>query len=519
MIKPLILTGFSWNTALSIFLFLIALGVLVTIHEFGHFIAAKSFKVYCQDFSIGYGPKIIKIKRKKGETTFSVGVLPLGGYVSMLGDEDAEALPEGVNVPFERTLAGVKRYKRIIIMSAGIIMNFILAFVIFLICASCFPQIQANAWYDVKDDASFVSLDVNNKLGNNDQFIAKAIAYYDDNGTKRFRLYDKNLDANNPYVLNVISSDLFYEEKDTEKKIPYIATISYSLAGGVNDTDISKNIFLYQADLESNLGDKLYAPKINEAGKAVNYNYKNGDVFNIPLNYVHATDSTLKENYQPTYTKDEEGKAIAYDGTLNLKSESERFAPVNISFYKYSYWLGWKSFSVAGKNWVTSTTLISEALGKMFIGQGWDQVGGPLAIFSQTTSILENNPFYFYLQTWGMISVNLALFNLLPFPGLDGWQILVELVEGSVNGIKKSLYRNKKRKEKGNSTEKAVESNSESDVTINKEANLTIGKNTNENYKEWQIPAKVKTIMSYIGLGLLFAFMIVIFIKDIIGMF
>ena len=225
MIKPLILTGFSWNTVLSIFLFLIALGVLVTIHEFGHFIAAKSFKVYCQDFSIGFGPKIIKIKRKKGETTFSVGVLPLGGYVSMLGDEDAEALPEGVNVPFERTLAGVKRYKRIIIMSAGIIMNFILAFVIFLICASCFPQIQANAWYDVKDDASFVSLDVNNKLGNNDQFIAKAIAYYDDNGTKRFRLYDKDLDANNPYVLNVISSDLFYEEKDTEKKIPYIANL------------------------------------------------------------------------------------------------------------------------------------------------------------------------------------------------------------------------------------------------------------------------------------------------------
>ena len=40
-----------------------------------------------------------------------------------------------------------------------------------------------------------------------------------------------------------------------------------------------------------------------------------------------------------------------------------------------------------------------------------------------------------YLRTWGMISVNLALFNLLPFPGLDGWQILVEIIEGSVNGI------------------------------------------------------------------------------------
>ena len=60
-----VLLSFNWNTLLSLVLFFIALGVLVTIHEFGHFIAAKSFKVYCTDFSIGFGPKIVKIKRKK----------------------------------------------------------------------------------------------------------------------------------------------------------------------------------------------------------------------------------------------------------------------------------------------------------------------------------------------------------------------------------------------------------------------------------------------------------------------
>ena len=75
------------GTILSLVLFFVALGVLVTIHELGHFIAAKSFKVYCTDFSIGFGPKIVKIKRKKGETTYSIGVLPLGGYVSLAGEE------------------------------------------------------------------------------------------------------------------------------------------------------------------------------------------------------------------------------------------------------------------------------------------------------------------------------------------------------------------------------------------------------------------------------------------------
>ena len=52
------------NTWLGLLLFFVGLGLLVTIHELGHFIAAKSFKVYCSDFSIGFGPKIVKIKRK-----------------------------------------------------------------------------------------------------------------------------------------------------------------------------------------------------------------------------------------------------------------------------------------------------------------------------------------------------------------------------------------------------------------------------------------------------------------------
>ena len=81
------------NTILSLILFFIALGVLITIHELGHFIAAKSFKVYCSDFSIGFGPKIVNIKRKNGETNFKIGVFPVGGYVSMYGEEVALTIP------------------------------------------------------------------------------------------------------------------------------------------------------------------------------------------------------------------------------------------------------------------------------------------------------------------------------------------------------------------------------------------------------------------------------------------
>ena len=63
------------------------LGVLITIHELGHFIAAKIFRVYVFEFAIGFGPKIFR--KKKGETYYSLRALPLGGYVAMLGEEDA----------------------------------------------------------------------------------------------------------------------------------------------------------------------------------------------------------------------------------------------------------------------------------------------------------------------------------------------------------------------------------------------------------------------------------------------
>ncbi|MFA7020430.1 MAG: site-2 protease family protein, partial [Bacilli bacterium] len=56
---------------LNLVLFLISLGVLITIHELGHFMTAKLFKVYCVEFSIGFGPKLFKRKKKGGETTFS----------------------------------------------------------------------------------------------------------------------------------------------------------------------------------------------------------------------------------------------------------------------------------------------------------------------------------------------------------------------------------------------------------------------------------------------------------------
>lgn len=111
-----------WTIAVAILFF----GVIIIIHEFGHFITAKLFDVKINEFSIGMGPAVFK--RQKGETQYSIRALPIGGYVSMEGeDEDSDD---------ERAFNNKKVWQKIIIVIAGATMNLILGFVIMAITLS-----------------------------------------------------------------------------------------------------------------------------------------------------------------------------------------------------------------------------------------------------------------------------------------------------------------------------------------------------------------------------------------------
>lgn len=116
------------QTVFNLIVFILCLGSIIFIHELGHFMAAKFFGVYCSEFSMGMGPSLWHFK--KGETTYHLRLLPIGGYVSMAGEADQEMEGELKDVPFERTLKGIKTYKQVIVMAAGVIMNFIMAFIL-----------------------------------------------------------------------------------------------------------------------------------------------------------------------------------------------------------------------------------------------------------------------------------------------------------------------------------------------------------------------------------------------------
>ena len=129
------------QTIINIIVFFLILGAIVLIHELGHFLTAKLFGVYCAEFSIGMGPKLFS--KKKGETEYQIRALPIGGYVEMAGEADQEDNEIMKDVPYERTLKGIKTWKKCIIMLAGVFMNFVLALVL-LIGIYSFVEVQTN---------------------------------------------------------------------------------------------------------------------------------------------------------------------------------------------------------------------------------------------------------------------------------------------------------------------------------------------------------------------------------------
>jgi regulator of sigma E protease len=120
------------GTVLSIIVFILMLGLLVFVHEFGHFITAKKSGVHIYEFSIGMGPLIKTIEGKDG-IKYSIRALPIGGYVQMAGevyeDDDTKKIPK------EKFLCNMPWYKRIIILGAGVFNNFLLAIILLFIVA------------------------------------------------------------------------------------------------------------------------------------------------------------------------------------------------------------------------------------------------------------------------------------------------------------------------------------------------------------------------------------------------
>ena len=154
---------------MTLIYFILMLGTIIFIHELGHFFWAKKSGVYCYEFSLGFGPKIFSFKRKKDETLYSLRLVPIGGFVAMAGEE----VDDDEKVPKNKKLYNKKWYQKLIIVLAGVINNFILAFVVLFFIALIWgstttkPIIGTVAEGSASDKAGFESgykiLEINGK--------------------------------------------------------------------------------------------------------------------------------------------------------------------------------------------------------------------------------------------------------------------------------------------------------------------------------------------------------------------
>ena len=425
---------------LYIVLFLVFLSLLIMIHELGHLTVAKLFKVYCFEYAIGFGPKLVSFKRKGGETSYSIRAIPFGGFVSMYGE--GVELPEGLEIDSSRSLENIKKWKKILILFAGVFMNAILAFVLFFISAI----IPRNVYHI--DDFAVESGSVAYNAGLRENANLIYYSFYDNDGQ-----VIENTDASETRFY-LVDKDVTLYLNGNELSTKAFVVLDSAKFSSFDKLDITNFMSFYESKV---------------VDEETQINFEKGIEFNqfdrtiIHLNYFDKTGLDLEN-----LNKDDIVKQTTGDIEITVDSENGGLKAIGCAYKKdtASYGFGGsikRSFYLFGE----SSTLIVKTLGALFTStSAWGNVGGIVAIGYQSSNILANYGFAYFLLLWGEISVNLAIVNLLPFPGLDGWQIVVTVIEG-----------------------------------ISKK----------------KIPEKAKSIVSFIGLALLMLLMVAIIVKDVIG--
>ena len=133
-------------TFLYVLLALFCFGVLITLHELGHFLVARACGVGINEFSIGMGPKLFSKKSKKYDTVYSLRALPIGGYVSMVGEDEESDRPDAFGAK--------KVWQRILIVIAGPVMNVVLGFLLMTLLVACFTPLLASNTIAVFDEGA-----------------------------------------------------------------------------------------------------------------------------------------------------------------------------------------------------------------------------------------------------------------------------------------------------------------------------------------------------------------------------
>ncbi len=414
----------------TIISFIIALGVLITFHEFGHYLVARWNGVKVLRFSIGFGPPIFRKCWGKDQTEWVVAAIPLGGYVKMVDEQEGRVAPEDLPRSFNRQPVG----RRFAIVAAGPIANFLLAallyWLLFIIGINGMkpilgPVIPATpaavagfeaqetiikigdepvaSWQDVRwillkhavDQSSNVRIET---LNSNEEVNWRELnlSSIHPNELNEDFLRKIGLNSHQPIIKPVIA-----------QVIPDSAGHSAGLLAGdeilaVNEKEIN-NWLEFVQEVQANPGKPLML-----------------DIFR--------DDRVISINVVPDIIT-ENGKEIGKIGIAPEINQSE----LEKLLVKVSYPVGTALLRAIDKTWET-TVLTLQMLVKMVMGDvSWKNISGPISIADYAGQSAQMG-IASYLGFLALISVSLGVLNLLPIPILDGGHLMyyiIEIVKGA----------------------------------------------------------------------------------------
>lgn len=392
-------------TFLYILLALVVLLVMITVHEFGHYIAGKIFGFKINEFSIGFGPAIYKRTKKDGEI-FAIRALPLGGYCAFEGeDEEGKDNPDA----FNRRPA----WKRLIVLLSGVTFNFlfgILTAAIYLfVTGYATPKISSVVNSSEKTGAGVYQNDI--------------IIAVDGKKIENYRSFDSMVakyEADETFVLTVDRDGKIIDVVASKQKYPnhYVA---YNLSG------LENKVFDENGDVVDiyALANEISKYQIPDGSETDETKGKGDGLVSFFSGYY-------KDANQTPFTADDV-KAFVTNQSIGFL-ESENTPSLGITyFYNYERYTVFES---VGKAWPFSIYLcktILSALGGLFTGAtALKDMGGTVTAVSQIAEISQMGIEYFLLLL-PLLAMNLALFNILPIPSLDGARsvfVLIEMIFG-----------------------------------------------------------------------------------------
>ncbi len=417
------------NLLITILAFMVAIGVLVTIHELGHYWAARWCNVKILRFSIGFGRAIWVRRFGADQTEWVIAALPLGGYVKMADERDDSVAP----ADRARAFNTQPIWRRMVIIAAGPLANFILAALIYWVV---FVAGQPGAVAFVAAPPAGTAAAVAG-FAEYDRIVAINGQETKTWGEARLRLLD-HASARDTVDIEVMPRS---GQKQTRR---------LSMAS-IENADLDK-------DFAGKLGLTAYRPIIAPVVKTITANspaaragLREGDrivaVNGKKISHWHELVEIIVKSPGVPVKLMVESRGEVFDASITPYAHSERghtIGRIGVSphldpaanaalFTTVRYGVLDAMPKAVAKVWEMSVFSL-KMLGRMVTGNiSWKNLSGPITIADYAGQSAQMGPIY-YLLFLAMISVSIGVLNLLPIPVLDGGQLLyhiVELIKGS----------------------------------------------------------------------------------------